>query len=160
MPDNDEPEHQEDEELDESTTDSTDSKPKDKLVQEIITHINTIEQKVNSLKDTIAETKDMIIVNQLDIINLKNEIDKLRLTTNAVSPESAEMLQNLGKSLEKTKKIDMLDDVINEINKIKQEMKNIKQAETIKKTGPKKCSECGAKLSETARFCKKCGKKV
>lgn len=76
--------------------------PKNTIISEIITHVNQLESRINSLEESISEANDLQIVNKLDIINLKNELEKVKLAFPAVSPENIERFQQLSKSLDKS----------------------------------------------------------
>jgi ribosomal protein L40E len=68
---------------------------KDRIIQELITHINSLEQKISMLKDELSEENDLQTVNRLDIINLKNEIDRIKISVPIVSPEMAGKMKDL-----------------------------------------------------------------
>jgi chromosome segregation ATPase len=71
-----------------------------KIISELITHINQLESKIASLEETISETSDLQTVNKLDIINLKNELEKIKLVFPSVSPEQIGKFQEISKMLE------------------------------------------------------------
>jgi len=58
------------------------------------------------------------LINKLDIINLKNEIEKLRLTASAPSPETLERIRELGKIVENAEEFKKLKSVTDNIDKI------------------------------------------
>ena len=55
---------------------------------------------MKTIRDKLAELEDLQLVNKLDIINMKNEVDKLSLTS-ASGPETAEKLSQLKELAEK-----------------------------------------------------------
>ena len=57
------------------------------IVSELITHLNELESKVVALEETISEMNDLQVVNKLDIINLKNELERIRLSVPMLSGE-------------------------------------------------------------------------
>ncbi len=59
-----------------------------------------LEEKLNTVSSKLAELEDLQLVNKLDIINLKNEIEKLRLTVSVPSPEALERINELGRIVE------------------------------------------------------------
>lgn len=66
-----------------------------KVISELITHVNTLEQKISTLQETISEANDLQMVNKLDIVNLRNELEKLTLSIPNMSPEQSQQLQEL-----------------------------------------------------------------
>jgi len=73
-----------------------------KVISELITHVNRLEQKINSFQETISEINDVELVNKLDIINLKNGLEKLKLTLPSISQEQASNLQEIANLAEGT----------------------------------------------------------
>ncbi len=63
---------------------------KDRIIQELITHINNLEQKINTLREELDKENDLQTVNRLDIINLRNEIEKIRISLPALSSDAAD----------------------------------------------------------------------
>jgi chromosome segregation ATPase len=70
-------------------------KEKDKLISEIIEHVNSLQEKITALKSDYAELKDVQLVNKLDIINLKNEVDKVRVTSPMLDPETQQTIEDV-----------------------------------------------------------------
>ncbi len=158
-----------------------------KIIHELIKHMNRTDSNLNELKDKIAELRDLQLVNKLDIINLRNDIERLKLSIPVVSPETAEMLHRMEDIVKKAKDIEKLKSIAKEVENIEREIKKIKQASKrplserilgalekridenkrkidgirsgIEKT-TKKCPKCGAILGRNAKFCGKCGKKI
>lgn len=77
-----------------------------------------LEEKLNNISSKLTELEDLQLVNKLDIINLKNEIEKLRLTTSAPSPEILERIRELGKIVENAEEFKKLKNVTDNIDKI------------------------------------------
>jgi len=73
----------------------------ERIIQELITHINNLEQKINMLKEEISEENDLQTVNRLDIINLKNEIEKIKISVPVLTPDIADKLKGMEKLMEK-----------------------------------------------------------
>ena len=67
------------------------------ITKEIIAHVNSLEEKLRLLEDKIKEKDDLITVNKLDIINLKNSVEKLRMSLPEVSPETLARLRDMEK---------------------------------------------------------------
>lgn len=51
---------------------------------------NTIEEKLNAIKDKLMTLEDLQMINKLDIINLKNEIEKIKMATEGQVPYEIE----------------------------------------------------------------------
>lgn len=71
----------------------------------------TLEESLKVLRDQLEEMKDTQTVNKLDIINLSNEVDSLKLTSSKVTPETEKKIEEItqiAKKLEKFKKVDNL----------------------------------------------------
>jgi len=94
------------------------------IAKEIIAHMNTIEEKIESLKDGISEIEDLETVDKLDIVNLKNEIDKIKLSTPQVSPDMLNKLKEMEKLSGKIGKIEKWKKIEADIDAIKSHMKN------------------------------------
>jgi chromosome segregation ATPase len=65
------------------------------VIKEIITHLNALEDKIKLLSENIMETGDMVTVNKLDIVNLKNGLEKLKISMPDVSPDTINKLKEL-----------------------------------------------------------------
>ena len=76
-------------------------KGNERIIQELITHINSLEQKINMLKEEISEENDLQTVNRLDIINLKNEIEKIKISVPVLTPDIADKLKGMEKLMNK-----------------------------------------------------------
>ncbi|RLI98464.1 MAG: hypothetical protein DRO99_00675 [Candidatus Aenigmatarchaeota archaeon] len=110
--------------------------PKKDIIKQLITHMNTVEDKINLVKDSIAETEDLIMVNKLDIINLKNQIEKLKLSTPEVSPETLNKLRSIEEVADKL-----------QIDKWKNMEKDIEGIKSyLKKTGGRDMDDVTASL--------------
>lgn len=72
---------------------------KSPIISELITHINQLESTISSLKETINDINDLQLVNKLDIINIRNEIEKLRMSGG--HPQHAEAARQWEKGLNK-----------------------------------------------------------
>jgi hypothetical protein len=67
------------------------------IIKEMITHLNTLEDKIKTQNEDMKESEDLLTVNKLDIINLKNEIEKLKMSIPEVSPETLNKLKEMEK---------------------------------------------------------------
>ena len=65
----------------------------EKIIQELITHLNQLESRISSLDETISEASDLQLINKLDIINLKNELDKIHLVFPSITQEQIDRIQ-------------------------------------------------------------------
>jgi chromosome segregation ATPase len=104
------------------TPEQTGTKGKNKIIPEIITHMNKLEEKINTFKESIQEAKDLQTVNKLDIINMKNEIEQIKLSMPTLSTESVERVkvtEKLSERVGKTEKIEA------DIDKLKSYMKKL-----------------------------------
>lgn len=97
-----------------------------KIIQELITHINKLESRINSIQDTISETKDLQTVNKLDIINMKNEMDKVKIVLPSISAEQAEQIQAISKFIEQGSKSNF-SDIIRKIQSVDNNMNSLNQ---------------------------------
>jgi len=80
----------------------------------------TIEERLKVLADQVEEMKDTQTVNKLDIINLNNDVDNLKLTSNnlpANTDETLKEIREFSKKLEKMKRVDKLIDDVMELKK-------------------------------------------
>lgn len=118
-----------------------------KIVTELITHLNTLEEKIKAIKEEISEIKDAELIDKLDIINLSNQLERIKLTMPDISPETKNELEHISKLLEKVKDVKRLQ---KEIEKIEKKLK-IKKME---------CPKCGFKVDEGDKFCGKCGERL
>ncbi len=102
-------------------------------VDEITKKILRIEDKLMSIEDNISEINDLQLINKLDIINLKNNIDRLRIgMSGAIEAKPA------AKPISQPKPPKPVE---------------------MKKPSPKNtCKNCGAWMPPQARFCTKCGR--
>jgi len=113
--------------------------PEDKrIIKELIAHINRVESKVKELQANLSDMNDLQLLNKLDIINLKNELEKLKM----VFPEEAPEIEEKPKEAEEKSK-----------EKPKKEPEEKPRDFLV-------CGKCGAILPLKAKFCSKCGKKV
>ncbi|MBU0898679.1 MAG: hypothetical protein KJ613_02580 [Nanoarchaeota archaeon] len=126
-----------------ATPDSTDSnnKPADEseeLVYEPTQSKNpdeTMDDKIKDIRDRLEELRNFQLLNQLDIINLKNQIEAKKLFTTGMTIEDEARLTNLIKMSQSAKELD-------KIRKIAIELQTLK--DTIKKEnvgGPQIASE-------------------
>ncbi|MFH1978368.1 MAG: hypothetical protein ABIJ92_03520 [Candidatus Aenigmatarchaeota archaeon] len=77
------------------------------------------KDQLKAIQDQLFEIKDLQIVNKLDIINLKNSLENVRLSSSTITPETEDKMKEM---LEITKKLDKfkkLDDLVNDINILK-----------------------------------------
>lgn len=77
---------------------------------------NVIKEKLTSIQDQLSELKDLQIINQLDIINLKNEIEKLGFNALSIPPRV---------SAEKPKEVEKPKDIPSESSNIEKRLQKI-----------------------------------
>ena len=121
--------------------------PEDKkVIKELITHVNRIDSKIKDLETTTSDMNDLQLLNKLDIIHLKNEVDKLRLMV----PEEREG--------------EMPAEMRAEVVELPEEEPEEGPPKAEEKMPQKRdfivCEGCGAILPLKAKFCGKCGKTV
>lgn len=89
------------------------------IIKELIAHINSLEEKIKLLSDTIAETEDMVTVNKLDIVNMKNGLEKLKISMPEVSPDTIDKLRELESITENIGQVDKWKNIEKEIEALK-----------------------------------------
>jgi chromosome segregation ATPase len=163
-------------------------KKTENVIAALIKHANSLEQQMSTLEEKISELNDLQLLNKLDIINLKNEIEKMRLTVPAVSPETTSMIHELEKLAEKTGDVKKLRDLAGDVDRIEHDIKKLKESSRpskfpvekinaiekrveenkrkLSEVGKrvhreiKRCGKCHTILVKDARFCGNCGKRV
>ncbi len=75
---------------------------------------------LKSIKDKLAELEDMQLVNKLDIINVKNELDRASLTGGP--SETSEKLEELSRLVEKSEKLKTAEKLVEELQELKSEL--------------------------------------
>jgi len=141
-----------------------------------IAHTVQREERDDARQAQVEEIKDMELINRLDIINLKNEIDQLKMTLpEAIGQVPKEDLLELVKVAEKVKDLkalkqsmdqmmelkSKLEDHPEEIRRIREEILELKNRLSFhhgQSVGQVPvCGHCGAELPPVAKFCKLCG---
>lgn len=92
------------------------------IIREIITHINALEEKMGLLKESMSELEDLDTVNRLDIINLKNEVEKIKMSSPELPEETManlRELEGLSERIGSAEKWDFLEKGIAEIISMK-----------------------------------------
>ncbi|MBM3304116.1 MAG: zinc-ribbon domain-containing protein [Candidatus Aenigmarchaeota archaeon] len=103
---------------------------RDRIIQELITHINSLEQKINMLKEELSEANDLQTVNRLDIINLKNEIEKIKISVPVLAPDIADRIKGMEKLMEKQDHTGSIQKMIGDMEQLKKAVRGI-SPETI-----------------------------
>ena len=145
------------------------------VLSELIMHVNTLDEKINTINDSMAEIKDMQLVNKLDIINLNSEIKRIGMNAPEITPEMAENLKRISEILENAKVATKWKEMEKDVEAIKYRLVEMespgesrKKQEPPKEAKPEKrkeekfktCKQCGSVLKPGGKFCGKCGKKV
>lgn len=78
----------------------------------------SMEERLNTISSKLSELDDLLLVNKLDLINLKNEIEKLKLTASIPGPEVLERVSELGKVVENAEEFRKLKALTKNIDKI------------------------------------------
>lgn len=129
-----------------------------------------LEEKLTTLADQLEELKDLELVNKLDIVNLKNEIEQLKYTVLSISPETDKRIRELvelSKNIETLQQIKSLKDDVNgmkyQLQKLQPEMlqdvlNKIRSAPS--RPQEQRCVKCGSALSLFGKYCGKCGQKI
>ncbi len=84
---------------------------------------------LKTIRDKLGELEDTQLVNKLDIINMKNELDKMSLTS-APSPETTEKISELAKLAQKSDKFKKLEQSYDDIEKLKAEIEKTRPVDT------------------------------
>jgi DNA repair exonuclease SbcCD ATPase subunit len=100
-----------------------------RLAQELMERMSAIEQKLNSLKDELEEQADLQTVNRLDIINMRNELDKVKMSVPALTPELAERVKEIEKLVSKQDRKDALARMADDLEKVKAALKTFNPEE-------------------------------
>ena len=126
-----------------------------KVIAELITHVNKLESRIKDVQTSLSDMNDLQLLNKLDIINLKNEIDKLKMVL--PGGEGEEVAEFELPPEMPSAPIERLKEEPEEAPpKPKPRPKEVKEK-------PKNflvCKKCGAIMPKNAKFCGKCGKKV
>jgi ribosomal protein L40E len=77
-----------------------------------------MEEKLKTLSSKLAELEDLQLVNKLDMVNLKNEIENLKLTFSVPSPEALESIKELGKIAENAEVFSKLKDLARNVDRL------------------------------------------
>ncbi len=85
----------------------------------------SVEDLLKTIRDKLTELEDMQLVNKLDIINMKNELDKIGLTS-ATSPDAVEKMESLSRLLEKSDRIKKIERAYEDIEKVKSQIEKAK----------------------------------
>jgi len=89
----------------------------------------TAEELRRAIRDKLSELEDRQLVNKLDIINMKNELDKISLTS-APSPETTEKISELAQLAEKSGKFKRFEHAYADLERLKSEFEKAKPAAT------------------------------
>ncbi len=89
----------------------------------------TAEELRRAIRDKLSELEDRQLVNKLDIINMKNELDKISLTS-APSPETTEKISELAQLAEKSDKFKRFEHAYADLERLKSEFEKAKPAAT------------------------------
>lgn len=85
-----------------------------------------LEERLNTISSKLTELEDLQLVDKLDIINLKNEIEKLQLTTSVPDPETLERIRELGKLAEHLEEFKRLKELAGKMDKLMAEVRKMK----------------------------------
>lgn len=78
----------------------------------------SLEDKLNTLSSKLTELEDLQLVNKLDIINLKNELEQVKLTASLPGPETLQRITELGKIVENVEEFKKLMGLVKNIDKV------------------------------------------
>lgn len=92
---------------------------------------NTIKEKIKMIQGTASELNDLQLINKLDIINLKNEIEKLKLSSQPLSPDMQNDIYNMSKILKDMKKTQKTEDIKKLVKKAGKIKALVSKPETI-----------------------------
>jgi len=88
--------------------------------------LTPLEEKLNTISSKITEIQDLQLVNKLDIINLKNEIEKINLTVSAPSLETVKNIREMGKIAEHIGNFKDIKNLLKNIDKIMAQVDEMK----------------------------------
>ena len=93
----------------------------------------TLEEKLKEISNRLEDLRNLQLLNQLDIINLKNQIEQSKLVTTGMSPEDEARLKRLIELSQGGKELD-------KIRKVSIELQNLKEIIEKKDMGSPKTS--------------------
>jgi len=108
----------------------------------------TSEEKLKVLREQFEEMKDTQTVNKLDIINLNNEVDALKLTSNQMTPETEKKMEDILKITQKLDKFKKLDNLINDVSNLKKGVAPVKAGSKPGYSGTKELSAVSSKINQ------------
>jgi regulator of replication initiation timing len=103
----------------------------------ILKRVEELEKRVESLVKDLEDVKDIQLVEKMDIVNLKNEIESIEMTSPQIS-----------RGREETRSIEELTE----------ELKDMR--EHLVSGGMGVCRSCGSAMPKGAAYCGKCGGKL
>ncbi len=86
------------------------------------TGLNRLEQSVNELAAQLAEFHDIQLIDKLDLVNMKNEIERLRLVLPAIAPENEERFAAINALVEKADTIKKIQSLAEDVDTLKKEI--------------------------------------
>lgn len=139
------------------------------ILKDLITHMNVVEKKIKDLREDISQIRDAELLNKLDLMNLSDKVERIKLSVPDISPETKEELEEISDLVKKMEEMKDLHQELEEIEKTLAEERE--KAEEKKKKGKKKkkqkkkpgkeevkfCGKCGAEVIPEAKFCGNCG---
>jgi len=104
-----------------------DQEKQKQVIKEIIKRLNEMDQHMDDLVVQLAEYHDIELVDKLDIVNLRNEIEKVRLVIPSLAPENEERFAAIMDLAQRTDKLKALQDLSNDVKELKKHIQNSKK---------------------------------
>jgi predicted nucleic acid-binding Zn-ribbon protein len=98
---------------------------RENTVQGLMIRIGSLEQKIKMLREEIEEQTDLQTVNRLDIINLKNELERVKMSVPVLSPDIVDRIKGMEKLVSKQDKAGDFGKLAEDVGKLKDQMKSV-----------------------------------
>ena len=109
---------------------SQDLEQQRRVIKDIIKRLNEMSQHMDDLIAQLGEYHDVQLVDKLDIVNLRNEIEKIRLVVPSLAPENEERFAVIMDLAQRAEKIKVLEKLADDVKELQKQMRNSKTIDT------------------------------